>query len=187
MCACVPIDHACSASLLPGPGDMDLQQPSLYWAARFSNPSVENTLDSDPMPLLGQIVREQQGPAALQGPGCWELRVVKRLAEPMAVPARAQSWQYPSKMSRAGPEAVTRFRHCPVIIRQVHSDEVGLRSGQEGSLWVSVLAWINGAHGQAETVQKAAMSMRSHISIYPPESDVLGRPGTLTKLQSSKV
>ena len=96
--------------------------------------------------------------------------------------------QYPSKVSRAGPEAITRFRHCPVIIRQVHSDEAGLRSGWEGSLCVSVLAWINGAHGQAEKVQKAAMSMRSLIiSLYPPESNVLGQPGTLTKLQSSKM
>lgn len=37
--------------------------------------------------------------------------------------------KYPS---RAGPEAVTGFRHCPVIIRQVYSDETGARSGWEG-------------------------------------------------------
>lgn len=74
-----------------------------------------------------------------------------------------------------------------MIISQVCSNEAGLRSDQEGSLWVSVLAWINGAHDQVKTVLKAAMSMRSHIiSLYQPESNVLEQPDTLTKLQSSK-
>lgn len=95
--------------------------------------------------------------------------------------------QCPSKVSRAGPEAVIRFRQCPAITRQVRSDEARLRSGWEGGLWVGVLARITRAHGQAETAQKAAVSMRSRIaSFYPPESNVLGWPGTLTKLQSSK-
>lgn len=35
---CMPTGNTCLASLLSGPGDMELWQPCLQWATRFSSP-----------------------------------------------------------------------------------------------------------------------------------------------------
>lgn len=41
---------------------------------------------------------------------------------------------------------ITRARHVPAILREVQSDETGLTSSWEGSLWAGVQT--NGIHGQ---------------------------------------